>query len=71
MSYIDGFSDRNADTIRVVERKDGKRVFKEFLLDIHFSMKIPKGKYKSTQESPHRIVCKIQKTSQRTSNKQE
>ena len=26
MSYIDGFFDRNADTIKVVERKDGKRV---------------------------------------------
>ena len=59
MSYIDGFFDRNADTIRVVERKDGKRVFKEFPVRYTFFYEDPKGKYKSTTGKPlHRIVCK-------------
>ena len=46
MSYIDGFFDRNADAIRVVERKDGKRVFKEFPVRYTFFYEDPKGKYK-------------------------
>tara|TARA_Y100000589_G_scaffold163493_1_gene155367 strand:+ start:944 stop:3616 length:2673 start_codon:yes stop_codon:yes gene_type:complete len=59
MSYIDGFFDRNADTIRVVERKDGKRVFKEFPVRYTFFYEDQKGKYKSTTGKPlHRIVCK-------------
>ena len=59
MSYIDGFFDRNADAIRVVERKDGKRVFKEFPVRYTFFYEDPKGKYKSTTGKPlHRIVCK-------------
>ena len=59
MSYIDGFFDRNADTIRVVDRKDGKRVFKEFPVRYTFFYEDQKGKYKSTTGKPlHRIVCK-------------
>ena len=59
MSYIDGFFDRNADTIRVVERKDGKRVFKEFPVRYTFYYEDGKGKYKSTTGKPlHRVVCK-------------
>ena len=52
MSYIDGFFDRNADAIRVVERKDGKRVFKEFPVRYTFFYEDPKGKYKSTTLRP-------------------
>ena len=59
MSYIDGFFDRNADTIKVVERKDGKRVFKEFPVKYTFYYEDQRGKYKSTTGKPlNRIVCK-------------
>jgi len=36
MSYVDAFYDRGEDTIRVVERKDGKRVFHEYNPDTYF-----------------------------------
>ena len=59
MSYIDGFFDRNADTIKVVERKDGKRVFKEFPVKYTFYYEDQRGKYKSTTGKPlNRIICK-------------
>ena len=47
------FSDRNADTIKVVERKDGKRVSQRISCKIHFpTMKTQRGKYKSTTGKP-------------------
>jgi DNA polymerase elongation subunit (family B) len=59
MSYIDGFFDRNSDIIRVVERQDGKRVFKEYPVRYNFYYEDPKGKYKSTTGKPlNRIICK-------------
>ena len=30
MSYIDGYFDRGCDLIRIVERQNGERVFKEY-----------------------------------------
>ena len=59
MSYIDGYFDRSSDIIRVVERVEGKRVFKEFPVRYSFYYEDPKGKYKSTTGKPlSRIVCK-------------
>ena len=30
MAYVDGYFDRDSDIIRVVERKDGKRLYREY-----------------------------------------
>ena len=35
MSYIDGYFDRNSDIIRVVERQNKERIFKEYPRNIH------------------------------------
>jgi len=59
MSYVDAFFDREADTIRIVERVNGKRVFKDVQAKYTFYYADPKGKYKSTYGEPlTRIVCK-------------
>ena len=59
MSYIDGYFDRQADIIRVVERQNGERVFKEYPIKYTFFHEDPGGKYKSTTgKSLSRIVCK-------------
>ena len=48
MSYIDGYFDRGADLIRVVERQNGERVFKEYPIKYTFYYEDPRGKFKST-----------------------
>ena len=59
MSYVDALFDRDADIIRVVERKDGKREFREYQSKYTFYYKDPRGKYKSVYGDPlSRIVCK-------------
>jgi DNA polymerase elongation subunit (family B) len=59
MSYVDALFDRDQDIIRVVERKDGKRTFREYQSKYTFYYKDPKGKYKSVYGDPlTRIVCK-------------
>jgi DNA polymerase elongation subunit (family B) len=62
MSYVDGMFDRNADIIRVVERKDGKRTYREYPTKYTFYYKDQRGKYKSVYGDPlSRIVCKSTK----------
>ena len=62
MSYVDAFFDRDADIIRAVERKDGKRIYREYQSKYTFFYKDPKGKYKSVYgDSLSRIVCKSTK----------
>ena len=62
MSYVDALFDRDADIIRVVERKDGKRTFREYQSKYTFYYKDQKGKYKSVYGDPlSRIVCKSTK----------
>ena len=62
MSYVDGMFDRNADIIRVVERKDGKRLTENIQQNIHFIIRTSVGKYKSVYGDPlTRIVCKSTK----------
>ena len=62
MSYVDALFDRDADIIRVVERKDGKRTFREYQSKYTFYYKDPRGKYKSVYGDPlSRIVCKSTK----------
>ena len=59
MSYVDAFFDRNADLIRVVERKEGKRTYSEFPVKYTFYYKDPRGKYKSIYGDPlNRIISK-------------
>jgi len=59
MPYIDGFFDRDNDIIRLVERKEGKRIYQEFPVKYTFYYEDPKGKYTSIYGDPlSRIVCK-------------
>jgi DNA polymerase elongation subunit (family B) len=59
MSYVDAFFDRDSDIIRVVERKDGKRDYREYQAKYTFYYKDERGKYKSVFGDPlTRIVCK-------------
>ena len=59
MPYVDALFDRDADIIRVVERKDGKRHYHEYQAKYTFYYDDPRGKYKSIFGDPlTRIVCK-------------
>jgi DNA polymerase elongation subunit (family B) len=59
MPYVDAMFDRDQDIIRVVERRDGKRIFTEYPAKYTFYYEDPKGKYKSVYGDPlSRIVCK-------------
>jgi len=59
MSYVDALFDRDSDIIRVVERKDGKRDYREYQAKYTFYYKDERGKYKSIFGDPlTRIVCK-------------
>ena len=59
MSYVDAIFDRDADIIRAVERKDGKRIFTEYPIKYTFYYEDLKGKFKSVYGDPlSRIVCK-------------
>jgi DNA polymerase elongation subunit (family B) len=62
MSYVDAMFDRDADIIRAVERKDGKRTFREYPVKYTFYYKDHKGKYKSVYgDQLSRIVSKSTK----------
>ena len=59
MSYVDALFDRDQDMIRVVERKDGKREYREYQAKYTFYYKDERGKYKSVYgDNLSRIVCK-------------
>jgi DNA polymerase elongation subunit (family B) len=59
LSYVDALFDRDSDIIRVVERKDGKREYREYQAKYTFYYKDQRGKYKSVYGDPlSRIVCK-------------
>ena len=59
MPYVDAMFDRDQDIIRVVERRDSKRIFTEYSAKYTFYYKDPKGKYKSVYGDPlSRIVSK-------------
>ena len=62
MSYINGFFDRSQDVIRVVERDNGKRIFREYPVKYTFYYEDTRGKFKSTDgKYLNRIVCKNSK----------
>jgi DNA polymerase elongation subunit (family B) len=59
MPYVDAFFDRDADIIRCVERRDGKRRFTEYQAKYTFYYEDQRGKYKSIFGDPlTRVVCK-------------
>jgi DNA polymerase elongation subunit (family B) len=59
MPYVDAFFDRDADIIRCVERKDGKRLYNEYQAKYTFYYEDPRGKYKSIfGDQLQRVVCK-------------
>ena len=59
MSYVDALFDRDHDMIKIVERKDGVRTFREYPVKYTFYYKDQRGKYKSVYGDPlSRIVCK-------------
>src|SRR5210317_1529855 len=59
MSYVDAFYDRNEDIIRIVERKNGKRHFKEYPARYLFYYPDARGKYQSIYGEPlNRVTCK-------------
>jgi DNA polymerase elongation subunit (family B) len=52
MSYIDALFDREHDRIHVVERVDGKRVYKEYPAEYIFYYNDPRGKFTSIYGTP-------------------
>jgi DNA polymerase elongation subunit (family B) len=52
MSYIDALYDREHDRIHTVERKDGKRVYREFPANYIFYYDDPRGKFRSIYDTP-------------------
>ena len=62
MSYVDAFFDRDADIIRCVERKDGKRHYHEYQAKYTWYFQDQRGKYKSIfGDQLTRVVCKSTK----------
>lgn len=62
MSYIDAFFDRNHDIIRVVERKESKRIYKEYPIRYTFFYEDANGKFRSIYGNTlSRIVSKTTK----------
>ena len=59
MPYVDAFFDRDADIIRCVERKEGKRIYNEYQAKYTWYYEDPRGKYKSIfGDQLQRVVCK-------------
>jgi len=62
MAYVDAYFDRDADVIRVVERRDGERHYQDYPVKYTFYYEDPKGKYQSVYgDSVSRVVCKSTK----------
>ena len=52
MSYVDAIIDRDKERIHVVERVDGKRVYKDYPVNYLFYYEDPKGKFRSIFDTP-------------------
>ncbi len=60
--YVDAIFDKTADNIRVVERVNDSRVYKDYPIKYTFFYPDPKGKYLSIYREPlSKIVCKSTK----------
>ena len=62
MSYVDGIFDRSNDIIKIVEREQGKRTYREYPARYVFYYPDPKGKYESVYgEKLGRVSARNQK----------
>jgi DNA polymerase elongation subunit (family B) len=52
MSYVDSLYDREHDRIHVVERRGGKRVYREYPANYIFYYDDPRGKFRSIYDTP-------------------
>ena len=52
MSYVDALFDREHDRIHVVERRDGKRIYREYPANYIFYYDDPRGKFRSIYGTP-------------------
>jgi DNA polymerase elongation subunit (family B) len=60
--YVDALFDRDNDIVKVVERRDGQRVFKDFPVRYTFYVPDARGKHTSIYGDPlQKIVCKSSK----------
>ena len=58
MSYVDGFLDREADKIHIVERVNGRREYREYPARYTFYYPDPRGKFTSIfGDKLERVVC--------------
>ena len=59
MSYVDAMFDRDKDFIKVVERINGRREFREYPVKHTFYYSDPRGKHRSIYDTPvTKVVCK-------------
>lgn len=62
MSYIDAYHNRDKDRVEVVERVDGRRVYRSYPADYTFYIPDPSGKFTSIYNTPlTRIPCRTRK----------
>ena len=62
MSYVDAIFDRDNDLIKVVERKNGKKEFREYPARYVFYYPDQKGRYESVYgEKLNRVIAKSSK----------
>jgi hypothetical protein len=52
MSYIDAYLNKNSDTVHVVERVNGKRVYNDYPAQFMFYYDDPKGKHRTIYNTP-------------------
>lgn len=52
MPYVDLFHNRDTDIIHIVERVDGKRIYKEIPAEYRFYYDDPRGKYRTIHDTP-------------------
>jgi DNA polymerase elongation subunit (family B) len=52
MSYVDAYLEKNTDTVKVVERVNGKRVYNEYPAQWMFYYDDPKGKHRTIYNTP-------------------
>jgi len=62
MSYVDGYFDKDADVIKIVERVEGKRKYIDYPVKYTFYVEDPNGKHKSIYGDPLvKHVCRSSK----------
>ena len=66
MSYVDAIHDRTRERIHVVERVDGKRVYREYNCNYVFYFEDENGNHRSIFDTPvRRVSCRSNKDMRR------